>query len=183
MGKRFLGKRFLLSSLVLGVASVLGVALISPGAALAAVGGTNLPLKGHTTGVLSFDSSTGLFSSSSSGEGSHLGAFTVTNSGSLMPTGFNPPFVPYTVTGTQTAVAANGDKLFGTLNGVGVNDTATSTASGTNVITITGGTGRFANATGSYTVTYKSQATSMIGTIESGPVTTTFQGNINLGVG
>ena len=99
-----------------------------------------------------------------------------------MPTGF-PPFVPYTVIGTQTVVAANGDQLFGTLNGVGVNDSATSAASGTNVITVTGGTGRFANATGSYTVTYKSQGTSMIGTVESSTVTTTFQGNINLGVG
>jgi hypothetical protein len=85
--------------------------------------------------------------------------------------------------GTQTVVAANGDQLFGTLTGVGVNDIATSAASGTNVITITGGTGRFSDATGSYTVTYKSQATSMIGTIESGPVTTTFEGALNLGVG
>lgn len=172
-----MGKRFLLSSLVLGAG------LISPGAALAAVGGTNLPLKGHTTGILSFDSSTGQFTSSSSGVGSLVGAFTVTNSGSLIPTGFNPPLVPYSVMGTQTVVAANGDQLFGTLNGVGVNDIATSTANGTNVITIAGGTGRFANATGSYTVTYKSQATSTIGTIQSGPVTTTFQGDVNLGVG
>ena len=172
-----MGRRFLLSSLVLGVG------LISPGAALAAAGGTNLPLRGQTNGVVSFDSSTGLFRSSSSGEGSHLGAFSVTNSGLLMPTGFNLPFVPYAVMGTQTVVAANGDQLFGTLTGVGVNDIATSAASGTNVITITGGTGRFANATGSYTVTYKSQATSMIGTIESGPVTTTFEGALNLGVG
>ena len=172
-----MGRRFLLSSLVLGVG------LISPGAALAAAGGTNLPLRGQTNGVVSFDSSTGLFRSSSSGEGLHLGAFSVTNSGSLMPTGFNPPFVPYAVMGTQTVVAANGDQLFGTLTGVGVNDIATSAASGTNVITITGGTGRFANATGSYTVTYKSQATSMIGTIDSGPVTTTFEGALNLGVG
>jgi hypothetical protein len=168
-------KRLLLSSLVLGVG------LISPAVALAGPGGTDLPLRGQTSGVLSFDSSTGMFTSSSSGVGSLLGAFTVTNSGSLMPTGFNPPFVPYTVMGTQTAVAANGDQLFGTLNGVGVNNSATSAASGTNTITITGGTGRFANATGSYTVTYKSQATSMIGTIESGRVTTTFQGSINLG--
>jgi hypothetical protein len=143
----------------------------------------SLALNGRSIGVLSFDSSDSGFTSSGFGVGSALGAFRFTNSGSLMPTGFNPPLVPYSVTGTQTLVAGYGDRLTGTLSGVGVNNIDTSAASGTNVITITGGTGRFANATGAYTVTYTSQTTSTVGTISSGPVTATIRGNINLGIG
>ena len=168
---------------------VLAAGLISPASALAGPGGSNLPLIGHSSGVLSFDSATSAFTSSGSGVGSLLGAFKITNSGSIMGTGFIPPsFVPFTTTGTQTVVAANGDQLTGALTGTGVidDDLGTSsggTSSGTNVITITGGTGRFANATGSYTVTYATQTPSVVGTVLTSTVTSTIQGNINLGVG
>jgi hypothetical protein len=101
-----------------------------------------------------------------------------------MGTGFIPPsFVPFTTTGTQTVVAANGDQLTGAVTGTGVIDNDNGTSSGTNLITITGGTGRFANATGSYTVTYASQPPSVVGTVLTSTVTSTIQGNINLGVG
>ena len=78
----------------------------------------------------------------------------------------------------QPLVAANGNKLFGTVNGTGVNDTVGLTAQGTNVVTITGGTGRFADATGTYTETYSSSYVAS-GTTVTGPVTTTARGQIS----
>ena len=57
----------------------------------------------------------------------------------------------FTYTGTRTFVAANGDKLFSAITGKG---TFTSTAAhSTETDTITGGTGRFAGASGTYTDT------------------------------
>jgi hypothetical protein len=47
--------------------------------------------------------------------------------------------VPYDLTGTTTLVAANGDKLFGTVTGTGTSNIVTGQASGTNLVTITGG--------------------------------------------
>ena len=171
-----MGKRLLLSSLVLGVG------LISPASALAGAGGSNLPLQGRTTGVVSYSNVNFQTWSSDSGVSSLLGAFTANFSGQLG--GSNVPN-GYSVTGTGTLVAANGDELFGIQNGGGVN-AADGTSTGTYVFTITGGTGRFANATGSFTDTYATHtpiSTSPDGTIISGPITSTFKGNINLGVG
>jgi hypothetical protein len=166
-----MGKRFLLASLLLGVG------LLSPASALAGAGGSNLPLMGRSTGVVSYDDSTFQFTSSNSGVLSVLGAFTASLSGQLGPT--NDPN-EYSLAGTGTDVAANGDELFGTVNGTGANSTST----GTYVFTITGGTGRFADATGSYTVTFAIHLpNSIVGTIVSNPVTATFHGSINLGAG
>lgn len=80
--------------------------------------------------------------SSGIGQATHLGRFTmesphVTNLGDL------------TVFGQQIFTAANGDKIFATFSGQFVptgDGVLESTLSGT----ITGGTGRFANASGSY---------------------------------
>jgi hypothetical protein len=153
-------------------------ALTSPAAARAAPGGTHRPLSGRGTGVASVDISTtpSPTTFSSSGRLSHLGAFTATGSESLAPLG-PPPVIPYALTGTETLTAANGDKLFGTVDGTGVNNAGAT--NGTNVVTITGGTGRFADASGSYTETYTGAITSQVGTIVSGPITTTIQGRIS----
>ena len=53
--------------------------------------------------------------------------------------------------GTLELVAANGDKIFATFTGLGtfINPT---TASVVEIATITGGTGRFAGATGTFTI-------------------------------
>lgn len=158
---------------------VLGFALAVPAAALAAAGGANLPLCGSSKGVTSVDISTTPSPTTfvSSGHLSHLGAVTATGDELFTPLGL-PPVIPYAITGTETLVAANGDELFGTVNGTGVNNSGAT--SGTNAVTITGGTGRFADASGSYTETYTGEVTSQIGTIVSGPVTTTIRGHINL---
>src|SRR5690606_1206106 len=59
------------------------------------------------------------------------------------------PQPPFTVNGTRTITAANGDQIFTTFTG-----TSTPAVNGMNGAdlqeTITGGTGRFANASGSF---------------------------------
>ncbi|HEY1508699.1 MAG TPA: hypothetical protein VGF93_06845 [Solirubrobacteraceae bacterium] len=170
-----LRRRFVLSSLVLGVAA------ISPAVALGA-NSTNLPLKGKSTAVVATDISTtpATVTVSSSGHFSHLGAFIAIGNESLTPLGA-PPVIPYRLTGSETLIMANGDNVFGAVNGTGVNNSGAT--SGTNLVTITGGTGRFANAAGSYTETYTGQIFSQIGTTMLGPVHTTIRGHIRLGGG
>jgi hypothetical protein len=163
--------RLFLSSLVLGVA------LISPAASLGAAHGTNRPLTGKSTGTATLSLLTGATTSQFSGQLSHLGAFTGTADELFTPLGL-PPLIPYTLMGTETLVAANGEELFGTVNGTGLNNTVGLTAQGTNVVTITGGTGRFAGATGTYTETYSSSYV-VSGTTVTGPFTTTAQGQIS----
>lgn len=82
---------------------------------------------------------------SGTGIASHLGksTFNAISNVTVSPT---PPF---TVTGTRTITAANGDQIFTTFSG-----TSTPIVNGLNGAdlqeTITGGTGRFANASGSF---------------------------------
>ena len=111
-------------------------------------GGSELPFKGTYEGLETIDPVTRehhLVSRSGSGgatgNATHLGRFIVTAAWTLAPTGGS---------GTSTWTAANGDKLFTRFarNGVFVPPTATFTE--THIIT--GGDGRFANASGTFTV-------------------------------
>jgi hypothetical protein len=83
---------------------------------------------------------------SGSGQAPHLGQSTFTASSSVNMTGA-PPFA---LNGTAVFVAANGDELWAcftgtvTPNGQGANDVAID-------YTVTGGTGRFDDASGSFT--------------------------------
>ena len=85
-----------------------------------------------------------------SGEGvaSHLGKSTFEAHTSVTVN----PQPPFTVNGTRTITAANGDKIFTTFTG-----TSVPVVNGMNGAdlqeTITGGTGRFENASGSFTTT------------------------------
>lgn len=85
---------------------------------------------------------------SGTGIASHLGASTFEATAHVTVTR-NPPFA---VTGTRTITAANGDQLFTTFTG-----TSTPVVKGMNGAdlheTIIGGTGRFSDATGSFTTT------------------------------
>jgi hypothetical protein len=82
------------------------------------------------------------------GTASHLGESTF-DAISNVTVNATPPFA---VSGTRTITAANGDQLFSTFTG-----TSTPVINGMNGAdlqdVITGGTGRFANATGSFTTT------------------------------
>jgi hypothetical protein len=70
-----------------------------------------------------------------------------------------PP--PFAVSGTRTITAANGDKIFTSFSG-----TSTPVVDGKNgadlIETVTGGTGRFKNATGSFTVKAQNDVTNNV---------------------
>jgi len=103
------------------------------------------------------------------GNATHLGRFTVTFA-AVAPLGGN------TATGTFTFTAANGDQLLASFAGTAISIEPT-VLSFTEVLTIAGGTGRFAQATGRFTLR-------RIGIIDFANNTSTstgsFEGHINL---
>jgi hypothetical protein len=155
--------------------------LISPAVALGAPNG-DLTFNGRATGVASTDTSTDPSPVTISGVGriSHLREVVVLANDFLTPHAA-PPVIPFTVTGTETVIVANGDQLFGSVTGKAVNNSGAT--SGMDVVTITGGTGGFAGASGSYTETYTGQIFLGIGTNVLGPLHTVFRGHITLGAG
>jgi hypothetical protein len=103
----------------------------------------------------------------SSGHLSHLGAVTGSSNEQFALVGPNG----FSFTGKGTTVAANGDRLFTTASGMG---TLGPPVQNTVVNTITGGTGRFADASGKFTTTGVSTSVSIVGSIETvtSPITT-----------
>ena len=159
--------------------SLAGLALfvtiaISPAGALAAANGTVLPLKGTTTGSLTVSLPSGAATSSFTGNFSHLGA---TTGGDVTPITLTSP-TTFTYKGTDTLVAANGDEVFSTFTGSGALTSAT-TIESTQVNTITGGTGRFADASGTFTVTISSVVVSSSATSDTTHNTDTWNGQIS----
>ncbi len=123
---------------------VLAVAALSPAAALGAAKGTDRPLSGtfSATHIQNLNTQTGTID----------GTFLFTHLGKGIFHEFNtstPPPVgnTFTYTATETYVAANGDKLFATVAATGT----FTPFQDTTVETITGGTGRFAGASGTFT--------------------------------
>jgi hypothetical protein len=129
------------------------------------LGPFDVPINGTSSGTSALDAS-GLATTAGAGRLSHLGQFTFSASWLSTATGYSPPFVPYELSGSITFVAASGDQLFGTLTGTGVFDGDTNMAQGTNLVTFTGGTGRFANASGALTENYTYSIEAVNGTIE-----------------
>jgi hypothetical protein len=151
---------------------VLAVAAISPAAAVGAANGTDRPLKGTVSNTTTVSLVTGAATSVESGHLSHLGAFT--GNGDLTfslvgPNGFS-------FTGTGTLVAANGDELFTATVGSGTFGPPIET---TSFNTITGGTGRFAGASGTYTATSSPVVVSITATSETTHATSTWKGKIS----
>ena len=144
------------------VGLVLVLAAFNPSLALAKPGGTDRPWKSSGTGTSVLNVATGTGTSEIAGHAAHLGKVT-TGTVTLTPTADPNTF---TITGTGTFVAANGDRLFTTTAGT---TTTTgpqvgATAELTFVNTITGGTGRFSDASGSFTTTGTSVIVSIVGT-------------------
>jgi hypothetical protein len=162
------------------------VVVIVPAAALAGAHGTgrgpkathqppkaiDRPLKGRSTGINTVNLQTGAATYESSGHLSHLGAVTGTGVQTIVFTGPNT----LRFTGTGITVAANGDELFATISGTGA---VSSSAAVTTQNTITGGTGRFAGATGAFTVTSVSKPISSVGPIVTFDFTSTTDGYIS----
>ena len=112
------------------------------GAATAAKGGSELPFKGTYEGLETVGTVPSRHHLDATGNATHLGLFTVTADWTVTTAG--------AIETNCTWTAANGDELFTrfTRRGVFVPPTATFTETHT----ITGGTGRFANASGTFTV-------------------------------
>jgi len=140
---------------MMALAGVLVLAVLMAASAPASAGGRSLTITGQGTGTIRLDAATGAFTGEESGVSSVLGTYTVHLQGRATPAADG------TVTGigTATIVAANGDQLTGDFTVTGDGQTQTV------VVTITGGTGRFANATGTLTVICHSGPSLQEGTV------------------
>jgi len=156
------------------ILALLAIAAVSPAAAFGKANGTDRPLRGASTSTTTVDVATGSGTALGVGQLSHLGRTTFTND-----------FTSFTVTGPDTfsftltaiIVAANGDEIYTTATGTG---TLTATGSEiTLVSTITGGTGRFADASGTLTTTITSVTVSTVGTTITTSDTETHTGRIS----
>jgi hypothetical protein len=131
---------------------ILAVGALAPVGALAKAGGTDRPIKDTSSGTISVDA-TLAFTADTTGRIAHLGRATTHLEGVVTPTGPNT----FNVDGTSTVVAANGDELFATFSGSGTND-GSGNSEGPEVTTITGGTGRFENASGTLAGLFRTTA-------------------------
>jgi hypothetical protein len=130
-----------------------------------ATGGSALPFKGTFEGLETVGTVPSQHHIDATGNASHLGRFTVTADFTVSGS---------TASGTTTWTAANGDEFSTSFTSHGVVVPPTLTA--TEAHTITGGTGRFANASGTFTVV-RTRGLSMPYNISS----TIIDGTIDLG--
>ena len=131
---------------ILATGLVLAITALSATTALAKAGGTDRPVKGTALGVITVPIPSLHIAADESGVLTHLGKYTGHFEGSGEIVGGRT-----LGEGTFTMVAANRDELTGTftLNGALPSGAVHSL---TVVLTITGGTGRFADASGTITV-------------------------------
>ena len=154
---------------------VLAFGLLGPGHAQASVGGSDLPFTGSFSGSSAHNLATGEFHSVWTGEASHFGISNLEQQAQIAVTG---PTALKAV-GTWTLTAADGDQLCGTAVGTLVPvDTTHMTA----VIdyTATGGTGRFAGASGTFTITMHHLRTALENGISYGEQQVTLDGRLSL---
>ena len=157
--------------------SVLALVVVAPQFAAAKPGGTDRPFKGSTSGTDTFDVSTAPFAAIGEGSGQlpHLGKTTYSTDYEIVP---GAPGTFSIADGTIEYVAANGDRLFADFTG-SVQVTDPGSTEGTLDFVITGGTGRFENASGSYTTAVSTVQTSVVGTTVTQDHTTTSRGTIS----
>jgi hypothetical protein len=148
--------------------------LLGPGGAQASVGGSDLPFTGSFTGSSAHNLATGQFHSVWTGEASHFGISNLEQDAQIAITG--PTTISFA--GTWTLTAANGDQLYGTAVGAGVRTDATHI---TLVIdyTASGGTGRFADASATFTMLAHHARTALENGISYGEQQATFDGQLS----
>ena len=155
------------------ILALFAVAAMSPAAALGKAKGTDRPLSGTSSSTTTVDLATGTGSVAGSGQLSHLGRFTFTND----ITSFTLTGNTFSFTLTAIIVAANGDEVYTTATGTG---TLTATGSeATLVSTVTGGTGRFADASGTLTTGFTNEIVSTVGTTLTSRDIETHKGQIS----
>jgi hypothetical protein len=163
----------LASAMLVLLAGVIAFAVtaLSPPSPPAAHGAAR-PVTGAGTGTVTLNLLTGAATGEFSGHLSAMGAETGHDNLTFTLTGPST----FTYTGTRTFVAANGDKLFSAITGQGT--LTRTTAHSTETDTITGGTGRFAGASGTYTDTINSVVVSVTGSTQTSHITAVAHGQI-----
>jgi hypothetical protein len=161
-------KAIFLASLALAVGALV------PGSALPATGGSDLPLKGSFSGTTVHNLATGHLDAVSSGEFTHFGSSTLEQSVQVAATG--PTSRSWS--GTWTLTAANGDQLSGTSVGTG------SLTDPTHITFVldyaaTSGTGRFAGASASFTITLYFHRVALENGISYGEHDATLEGQLS----
>ena len=127
----------------------LTLALLSPASASADARCAKRSLKGGISATVNLTPATGSFAGDGTGVASHLGRFTASQQGAVAPA----PDGHYAGRSTWTIVAANGDTLTGTAT-LDVEGSPAGVHTTTMVSTITGGTGRFDDAKGNFTIVF-----------------------------
>jgi hypothetical protein len=164
----------------LAAAAVAGALGLVASPATAAPGGAERPATGFGSGTITYTFGTPPIHATEEGTAylSHLGKSTYSLTNTITFTSATA----FTVAGAETIVAANGDMLFATFTGngeldgpFGVGQTSETTA----VVTITGGTGRFANASGTLTSIVSSIVTSITGNVGTSSQTFAVSGAIS----
>jgi hypothetical protein len=107
------------------------------------------PLKGTLSGFVTLTPATGNFVGDVAGKISHLGRVTAHQEGRIGPDASGH----FAGSSTWSIVGANGDSLTGTAT-LDVEGPPTGAHTTTMVATITGGTGRFAHASGTFTTVF-----------------------------
>ena len=155
---------------------ILAVGALAPVGALAKAGGTDRPLKSSGSGTTTFDTSTVPFPATGEGTAriAHLGKTSYSNDYTITPTGPGT----FSIAGTTEFVAANGDRVFAEFTG-SIQVTGPTTSDATADSTITGGTGRFEGASGSFTTTVFTEITSVVGTTVTADQTLRSRGTIS----
>jgi len=130
------------------LALMLGLTIAVPASATAKAGGTDRPFRSNASGTVRLDLATNAFVAELEGPATHGGRGSVRLEG----TGAFRPDFSFAGTGEVIIVAANGDELHGDATLTTTPFTAGDVEHTTTVITtITGGTGRFDDATGTLT--------------------------------
>jgi hypothetical protein len=127
----------------------LTLAVLSPAPASADSGGTDRPLNGTLAGLVTLSPTTGGFAGEATGVMSHLGEVTASQAGHIRPTEDGH----YAGASTWSVVADNGDTLSGTAT-LTVEGPPAGVHTTTMVATIEAGTGRFADASGTFTYVF-----------------------------
>ena len=152
------------------------LAILGPGSALAKSPGADRHLTGSLSGTISVNVATGAIVGDDTGHISHLGTASLHYAGVVTPTAEAGTYVG---SADVVIVAANGDRLTGTAD---VTSRATATGQTTTVVvTITGGTGRFAHAHGTLTFTCISSSLHQEGDVLIGDDQCTVDGHLTYG--
>lgn len=136
---------------------LLAAGLLAPTALHASAEGVDRPFVSRSSGVSTIKLLTGHMHNTSTGTATHFGAFTRVDLAQLVP----HPGAPTGVLSTSTLTTANGDRML--MDCVGTSTSADNNLHSTTVVTctVTGGTGRFTDATGSIVSTTQSARTAV----------------------